>query len=231
MISVVIPSFNEENNPYFSKTLESLQNYEVIVCDGNSTDKTREITDTFKAKFVADAGTYRADRINTGIKYATGDIVVLHHPRSFLEIGALDQLKAYVEGHPKVTWGVFTHQFDYKHPILKFTSFYSNWIRPKTQGIYYLDHCFFYIPARIDNPPILPSIPIFEDTELSRILLKSGRPIRLSKKSTTSALRFQKNGILKQGLLNQVMKAMYLLGYSKEKMDQIYEAGLKLNSK
>ncbi len=77
----------------------------------------------------------------------------------------------------------------------------------------------------------MPEIPIFEDTELCKILRESGRPTLLKPLSVTSAVRFQKNGVYRQAIMNQVLKFGYSLGVSKEKMDKLYEKGLSLNSK
>lgn len=201
------------------------------MCDSGSTDVTVEIATDHGALVLKDCGEYRADRINAGIKKATGDIILIHHPRSFLESGAFEALIQKAKEDLTMKWGAFTHCFDRNHPLLKFTSFYSNMIRSTTQSIYYLDHCIFFIPERIGGKVYLPSVPIFEDTELSKILKKHGRPVRLKQKSVTSSVRFNKNGIYRQSVLNQAMKAMYLTGFSKNSMDRIYEAGLKLNSK
>ncbi|MEN6592532.1 MAG: glycosyltransferase family A protein, partial [Methanobacterium sp.] len=54
-ISIIIPTYNEEE--YLPYLLESIKrqdftDYEVIVADAHSTDKTREIAKSFGAKIV-----------------------------------------------------------------------------------------------------------------------------------------------------------------------------------
>lgn len=230
-ISIVLPTLNEAANPYFKETLKLAQKYELIICDGGSMDETLKMAEQAGAICIENCGQYRADRLNAGIKKTTGQILLLHHPRSRIDESACEQLILAVENSPQLTWGAFTHAFDQDHPLLKFTSFYSNHVRPALQSVYYLDHCIFFVPDRIQGSVQLPSIPIFEDTELSKILRRSGRPVRLKEKSVTSSVRFSKNGVYRQAILNQVMKVMYLSGFSKPMMDRIYEAGLKLNSK
>lgn len=230
-LSIVLPSLNEASNPLFEETLKLATNYELLVCDGGSDDGTLKLARNAGATVIENCGLYRADRLNMGIQKASGQIILLHHPRSLLSHQACEHLISKLQKSPKLAWGAFTHAFDNTHPLLQFTSFYSNHIRPKLQSIYYLDHCIFFVPSRIDGRVQLPSVPIFEDTELSKILRKSGRPVRLKEKSVTSSIRFSKNGVYRQAILNQVMKAMYICGASKPMMDRIYEAGLKLNSK
>jgi glycosyltransferase involved in cell wall biosynthesis len=75
MLSIIIPTHNEEN--YLPKLLESLKrqsfsDYEVVVSDANSTDRTREIARDFGAK-VVEGGMPAAGR-NRGAEAATGDL-------------------------------------------------------------------------------------------------------------------------------------------------------------
>ena len=77
----------------------------------------------------------------------------------------------------------------------------------------------------------IPNVPIFEDTEISKILNKQGVPWRHPLKAVTSAVRFDTNGFLKQSAMNQIFKLGYWVGVPKEKMDLIYEKSLNLNSR
>lgn len=75
MLSIIIPTHNEEN--YLPKLLSSVKNqnfsdYEIIVADANSSDKTREIAASFGAKIVK-GGLPGAGR-NRGAKAAAGDL-------------------------------------------------------------------------------------------------------------------------------------------------------------
>ena len=71
---------------------------------------------------------------------------------------------------------------------------------------------------------------IFEDTLFSLKLLKVSKPKRLKSVSETSAIRFLKNGVYKQALLNQKLKWHYYLNKNNQKMNKEYESGLDLNS-
>lgn len=77
-ISVIIPALNEEK--YITMTLDSLkeqsfQNFEVIVVDGGSTDKTREIAKRCARVIIEEKKGAGAAR-NTGAKYAKGNLLV-----------------------------------------------------------------------------------------------------------------------------------------------------------
>lgn len=167
----------------------------------------------------------RAERINLGMAKSAGEMILLHHPRSRLSREAVQALQ--VRKSEKF-WGGFTHRFDFSHPLLHFTSFYSNHVRARFGGIIYLDHCVFF--HRTFWQP-LPKVAIFEDTILSLQLRKFGRPQILPYVSFTSAVRFTKNGIWRQALMNQFLKIGYYCNVPHERLNALYEKGLNLNAK
>ncbi len=76
MISIIIPTLNEEN--YLPKLLECIKkqtykDYEIIISDYNSKDKTRQIAKKFKCKIVQ--GGSPAEGRNHGAEVAKGDIL------------------------------------------------------------------------------------------------------------------------------------------------------------
>ena len=80
MISVIIPTFNEEKN--IAQCLVSLRHqtvprseYEIIVVDGNSKDRTREIAQKYADKVFIQTSPRVGGARNDGIMAASGDIV------------------------------------------------------------------------------------------------------------------------------------------------------------
>ncbi|MBI5202885.1 MAG: glycosyl transferase, family 2 [Elusimicrobia bacterium] len=168
-------------------------------------------------------GSSRGARLQAGIDAASGERILLHHPRSLLPA---DGLRWLAQGGG-AGWGGFTHAFDWDHPLLRFTSWYSNRVRASLKGIVYLDHCVYFDRKLLTRK--IPPVEIFEDTELSKILRETGMPEIAPFVSTTSAIRFKTNGPWRQALLNQRMKLSYLLGASDRGMNAAYERGLGLN--
>jgi glycosyltransferase involved in cell wall biosynthesis len=228
MLSVIIPTYNESQNPYLIKILEQLcdlKDIEVICVDSESNDGTQKLLNRFPARVFQISSPSRAARINLGIEKASFPKIIIHHPRSLIEIDAFDYLKTH-----SIQWGGFTHQFDRKHPLLKFTSWYSNKIRADRKQIFYLDHCFYLSKDLAKQVFPIEEVDIFEDTLISYGLSKIMPGKRLPFVSTTSSIRFNKNGILKQMVMNLKMKIYFHLGLNHQTMNKDYEKDLNLNT-
>jgi len=232
VISVIIPTYNELHLgvlPRALETLRSVNDVEIICVDRQSTDGTVEfLRQQPQVCLLRSTSNSRGQRLNEGIAHAKGEVVVLHHPRSVLDVAGLEFLRA----RPELPWGGFVHCFDHRHPLLRFTSWYSNHVRLKRKGIVYLDHCIFFRKQLVDPHEMIPDVDIFEDTALSLKLLESlGMPFLVPHHSTTSAVRFVKNGVVRQAIMNQVLKLGYSRGWDHQKMNRFYERRVPLNSK
>jgi len=230
LLSIVVPTLNESKTGYLSKILTAyhdLANIEIICVDGGSTDATILHIQQSNAKLISTDICSRAGRLNVGIQHAKFDMVLLHHPRSLVDI---EGIKTLLNCTSEIGWGAFTHQFDIQHPLLNFTSWYSNRIRGDRRGVYYLDHCLFAQKQLLLDVGLFPEMHIFEDTAICLKLKRKAKPIRLPFISQTSAVRFQSNGIYRQAIKNQYMKCCYYFSGSDKKMNARYEKGIELNT-
>jgi len=80
MISVVVPTYNEERN--IEKCLKSLseqtiprESFEVIVVDGQSKDRTTEIAKKFAEKVIQQVSKGVGGARNDGVRIAEGNII------------------------------------------------------------------------------------------------------------------------------------------------------------
>lgn len=226
-LSLIIPIKDGHLSPENVQTLNEINpelNCEVIIVN-HGIKYSQDLNP--KYKMLEDSSNSRAQRINHGVEIATGDFVILLHPRSYLEASAFDYLSNLVDE----SWGGFTHRFNTNGLFYKFTSWYSNEVRGRIRNIIYLDHCIFVRRDLFNQVRGIPDIDIFEDTALSERLNSIAQGRILPFASITSAVRFQRNGILRQGILNQVLKLAYMLRLDHKTMNKIYEYGLNLNSK
>jgi glycosyltransferase involved in cell wall biosynthesis len=95
MISIIIPTVNEEN--YIQKTLHQLSelkvetDFEIIVSDGFSGDKTVELASSCAKVIRAEKG--KSKQLNAGAKLASGDILFFVHADMYVPSGALKKIE------------------------------------------------------------------------------------------------------------------------------------------
>lgn len=231
MISIVIALYNDFKHGYMQeyiplyKSISKEIPLEIIVVDGASQDETQQFLKDHNINFLIRENSTRLSRIQLGLENTSGTKIIIHHPRSILSKDAFEALL-----NTNAIWGGFTHQFDYSNPLLKFTSYYSNYIRAKLKNIFYLDHCIF-LDNELKNILLnLEDREIFEDTEISKALRVMAKGHLLEAISKTSSVRFIQNGILNQCLINQKMKLLYYLNRNHKQMNKVYEKGLNLNN-
>jgi hypothetical protein len=236
MISVLLSAYNESSNSYFWKTIELVKslksqgmNIELLVGATNGGDDTFARLKQLDVKLVEINSNKRSDRYNAALKISRtkdNDWILLNHPRSLLQENAFHALLAL---NDSVKWGGFTHKFDFDHPLLAFTSWWSNSVRGDIKKIFYLDHCLFVRKGLLQKVGGFPPVEIFEDTLLSLRLGEHSHPMRINWKSTTSAIRFKSNGIWNQAIQNQLLKIRYFFGESDSQMNDSYEKNINLN--
>jgi glycosyltransferase involved in cell wall biosynthesis len=136
MISIIIPTLNEEE--FLPKLLKSIKkqkfkDYEIIVADAGSTDRTREIARRFGVRIVE--GGLPAKGRNEGVKFAKGDLflfldadVIL--PENFLEkaVREFERRNLYVASiqlDPQTSKRIIKFFFNrfYNYPVKKLERF------------------------------------------------------------------------------------------------------------
>ncbi|MEA5112586.1 MAG: glycosyltransferase family 2 protein [Geobacteraceae bacterium] len=116
-ISIITPSFNQD--AYIDQTIQSVlkQNYpdfEHIVIDGGSTDRTVQILKSYEhLVWISEKDRGQADALNKGLRYAKGDVIGWINSDDYYESNifkfVMDQFY-----RPETQWviGNLTYQFD-----------------------------------------------------------------------------------------------------------------------
>ena len=227
-VDIIWPLYFETKNSIFFKNLKTLLECEhqvrVIAIIHESDTETEKILNNYEIYPVKTSLETRASRINKGISLLSHKHFIILHPRSYFYTDMIADVLA------SKGWGGFTHQFDMQHYILTFASWYSNIIRGRIFSIIYLDHIIYGQSSFLKDYQI-PDVAIFEDTYLSYYLRKKSKAIILPRKAITSAIRFKKNGLIKQAIKNQILKIKFFLKRDLSLMNKSYEKDINLNNR
>jgi glycosyltransferase involved in cell wall biosynthesis len=108
-ISIITPSFNQAK--FIERTIKSVlqqgyKNFEYIVMDGGSTDKTPNILKKFSNQIIwqSEKDKGQSDAINKGLKMATGDIVTYLNSDDTYEPGTLKKVIKFFQNNPEKKW-------------------------------------------------------------------------------------------------------------------------------
>lgn len=195
MISVIIPTLNEEKA--LSETLCHLLgqagDFEVIVVDGGSVDRTDEIVRGEPRVRLLTAPKGRASQMNTGAQYATGDWLLFLHADTLLPEGALARLNT-LETVATVQAGGFLHRFSGADWRLRMLSYFNN-VRCRWSKIIYGDQAMFVRRTLFERLGGFPNESRLEDVLFSRKLVRIVTPVLLAPPVVTDSRKFVQMGI------------------------------------
>ncbi len=101
-LSVVIITFNEEAN--LARTLASVAwAHEIVIVDSGSTDRTREVAESFHAKFWVEPWKGFAAQKNSALGKATGDWILSLDADEEVEPSLADEIGAVLAANPSVS--------------------------------------------------------------------------------------------------------------------------------
>lgn len=205
-ISVIIPALNEQEA--IGSTLADLrENHEpdeVIVADGGSTDRTREISSALARVLETPRG--RARQLNAGARAAQGDIFLFLHADTRLPAGGVEKVRGLIASR-EAEAGRFRMRFDRDDFFLRLYASYTRF-----HFFSYGDQAFFVKREIFEKMGGFSESAPFEDIEFYKRLLRITPPYIIKNPVTTSARRFLKVGKFRQKWINLVLVTLYYLG-------------------
>jgi rSAM/selenodomain-associated transferase 2 len=220
-LSIVMPVLDEAAD--IEAALAALAPYrqrgvEVIVVDGGSSDRTLELARPLADRVIA-APRGRAMQMNAGASAAHGDILLFLHADTRLPENA-DRLVLDGIARSGRIWGRFDVRID-GGGLLGLVAFTMNW-RSRLTGIATGDQALFVTAAAFKAAGGFPPIALMEDVALSARLKRTGKPLALRARVTTSARRWRKHGTLRTLLLMWRLRLAYFLGADPAKLVRAY---------
>ena len=215
-ISVIIPTFNEEQTIY--KTLEALsrlQNVsEVVIVDGGSTDRTVEIIEDFKRiknlKLIKFGIANRGKQLHEGTRHAAGDIFWFIHADARPVQGSARQIKALMR-YKQVVGGNFNVVFSGTTRWARFLT----WLYPhlRSSGLVYGDSAIFARRETYERIKGYKPLPLFEDVDFYKRLQKRGEFVHVNLPVTTSSRRFEERSYMWTFMKWSVLQGFYWMGF------------------
>lgn len=222
-ISVIIPTLNEAANLAITLApLRGIIGVEVVVADGGSLDGTGELAEVAGARVVA-TPPGRACQQNLGAAETTGEVLLFLHADTILPAGFAEAVRAAL-ARPSVAAGAFRLRIGGEGKGLRLVERLANW-RSRWFGMPYGDQGLFMRREIFVAVGGFPEQEIMEDFELVRRLRKRGKIAVLELAVLTSARRWQRLGVARTTLINQLVIMGYFLGVAPARLAGWYRGG------
>lgn len=198
-VSVIVPAWNEEQNlPACLQSIGTGQpGVEVILSDGGSTDRTREIALEYGAQVVVSPIRQRAAQLSLATQQARGDVLLFLHADTRLPDGWLAELRAILDADSRIIGGAFRRRFDHPSRWLHWTCALADW-RGRIWGCFLGDQAMFIRSAEFWSLGGLRPLDRCEDLDLSLRMSRAGRTRMIDRPVLSSGRRFLSRGPFRQ---------------------------------
>lgn len=219
-IAVIVPVLNEaERLPGLLDDLAGRGFGAVVVADGGSTDGSAELAGARTGVRLVRAARGRATQMNAGAAAAAeASILLFLHADTRLPPDAGDRIVRAL-ADPAAVAGAFRLRFDRRHPLL---DFYAACSRIESGWTTFGDQAFFVRRCTFEAVGGFTAIPLLEDVEIRRRLKHLGRFTKCAAFVTTSARRFEAEGLLRRQIKNGLILALYALGATPQSLARWY---------
>lgn len=220
-LSVIIPALNEEAN--IERCIDSVKKLnpaEILVVDGGSSDRTKEIA-LSKGVMVIQSEKGRGTQMNRGASYAKGDILLFLHADSVFKdhvTKKLLDLKDYVAGF-------FRLRFDDRSISVRLVEIFAN-LRSRLLHLPYGDQALFIKKETFQKIGGFKDYPFLEDLDLVLRLRRIGRLRYVPEKVIVSSRRLKKGypfSPILISLRNVLIALLFVLGINPNSLLRLYK--------
>ncbi|MEX0609469.1 MAG: TIGR04283 family arsenosugar biosynthesis glycosyltransferase [Balneolaceae bacterium] len=223
MISIIIPTYNEEKNigellNYLKKYVEN-ENAELLVVDGGSSDSTIQAAESLGARVIISAQKGRAKQMNFGAKMASGEWLYFLHADTFPPPTFLDDIRQ--KTARGFGCGCFRLRFNNLHPALRFYGWFTRFdigiFRFGDQSLFVKKALFWKVGGFNEN------LLVMEDQEIITRLKKRAQFCIIKKEVVTSARKYGEIGVFKLQLIFAIIVLLYYMQVSQNVLAHFYK--------
>jgi rSAM/selenodomain-associated transferase 2 len=222
-ISVIIPTFNEEEN--IEKIVCYIKKYggesiaDLIVVDGGSGDRTIEVAENAGAMVVLSPGKGRSAQMNWGASLANGDILYFIHADTFPPASFVADILQACRNRNDL--GRYRTKFNSNKFILKLNAWFTRFDLFVCMGG---DQTLFIKRSLFEEcRGFREEMKIMEEYELCERAREKGRYKILKGYALISARKYETNSWLRVQLANAKVTRMYQNGASQADMISTYQ--------
>lgn len=219
-ISIIIPTLNEEEHigRLIRHLTDNERSVEIIVADGNSTDRTVEIATKLGALMVEVDNPSRPKQLNAGADLAKAELLYFVHADTLPPKDFADQiLMASKDGK---TFGSFRFKFDSDKTHLKFNSWCTRlpvmMVRGGDQSLYIPKSLFEKIGRYCEEHTVM------EDYDIIRRGKNQGVFKLLQDDVIVSARKYAENPYWRVNISNFIVFSLYYFGVKPDSLKRLY---------
>jgi rSAM/selenodomain-associated transferase 2 len=208
-LAVVIPALDEAEWIAGAVASAAAEGVDVVVADGGSRDGTPDRAAAAGARVVASAPG-RARQLQAGARASEGDALLFLHADTRLAPGFAAAVGAALRD-PTVVGGAFRLRFDRTTPSLRIVEWGAR-LRVALFELPYGDQALFIRRRALEEIGGIPQAPIMEDLDLAVAMRRRGKLVIVPLSATTSARRYEANGVWRTMALHWLAAGAWALG-------------------